>query len=244
MKLQGFKKYLVVLLLLGFSGSSWAVIYELPATLTPPSWVTGVGADIPGTGLFTPGASILTFELFDLGEETPFISGIEFGYYSASDAADRSLEASDLKTIFPANDTANGPKTVTIDPVAQIGFYVKALGITVATEERLNELGTARDRDLGTDFAGVFPVSGVFPPPIPPGTPLIDAYLIGFVYPLPVRLGGGESLIYASAFARPPNLSPIPVPGAIFLWLTGLAGLALFRRSLASNRPVTATAAR
>ena len=101
MKLQGFKKYLVVLLLLGFSGSSWAVIYTLPATLTPPSWVDEVGDDINGTGLFTPGASILTFELFDLGEETPLIPGIEFGYYSASDAADGSLEASDLHNIRP-----------------------------------------------------------------------------------------------------------------------------------------------
>ena len=243
MKLQGFKKYLVVLLLLGFSGSSWAVIYTLPATLTPPSWVDEVGDDINGTGLFTPGASILTFELFDLGEETPLIPGIEFGYYSASDAADGSLEASDLNTIFAHDNSANGPVTVNFGTVAPIGFYVRALSTTVATQERLNALGTARDSDGGTDFAGVFPVTGVFPPPLPDGTPLIDAYLIGFVYPRPFPLVG-ESLIYASAFARPPNLSPIPVPGAIFLWLTGLAGLALFRRSLASNRPVTATAAR
>ena len=88
MKLQGFKKYLFAPLLLGFCGSGWAAPYPIPGTL--PGGIT-VGADIDGNGLFIPGLSLLTFELFDLGEVVSIVPEFEFGYYFASDAVDGSL---------------------------------------------------------------------------------------------------------------------------------------------------------
>jgi len=113
---------------------------------------------------------------------------------------------------------------VTFSIVAPIGFY--ALGPivgTVAIQPTLNE--------GGSDLAAAFPITQD-PNDLAPD----DSYLIAFVYEFPKF---GKRLFYA-AFAG--SLSPIPVPGAIFLWLTGLAGLALFRRRLASGSPVTATA--
>jgi len=101
MKLQGFKKYLFVLLLLGFCGSGWATTYPihpgLPALLPP--GIT-LDEDIDGTGLFDPGNSLLNVEVFDFRARdvgNPFV-GTRFGFYYASDPLN-------LITIFDPNDS-------------------------------------------------------------------------------------------------------------------------------------------
>ena len=235
MKLQGFKKYLLVLLLLGFSGSGWAALYPNP--------FPGIlGDDIDGTGLFIPGDFTLSLEVYDpLELTTAGIFGFEFGFYYGSDPLV-------LTPIFDVLDSSLllGPQTAAVDftsgpdgqvfdldtpslsPVlfdnslgtAPIGFYLSIP--TLAGPIFTQALRNPSDADLSAAY---------------PYLPIPSAYLIGFADPS----SGVIIPLYASLVGP---LNPVPVPGAIFLWLTGLAGLAMFRRRLAAGGPATAAAAR
>jgi hypothetical protein len=239
MKLRKFKEYFAALLLLGYCGSGWAVVYPTPDPL--PMGAT-VGAD-DGSELFALGDSIWTFELLDAGEGLPILE-FEFGYYFGSDAADGTVDT--FYSIFGKNEATN-QKTVNIGSTDPIGFYLQSDAVIVNsqvvapatnlfTQAILNDpLPDANGVDE-TDWAAAYPVLTA-PDPVPVGS-----YLLAFYYPVPQQLGGDGTVIPIYASVAGP--SPIPLPGAIFLWLTGLAGLALFRRSLASGSPVTAIAAR
>lgn len=251
MKAKGLNKLLLAALLLGFCGSSWAVVFPTPDPL-PPNLPPGttLGADIDGNGLFTPVDPLMSLEIFDLAE-APAIpgTGIQFGFYYASDP-------SALIPIFRAVDiTNNRPQIATVNFAAgtviddntntlessftpkneQIGFYILNPAIPsippLFTQAILN--------DSSNDWAAAYPVIGT------PG-----AYLIGFADPTTIDPTTGTNRpAYAALIGPPPPPSPIPIPGAIFLWLTGLAGVALFRRCLARGQsgdcnPGTALAAR
>lgn len=238
MKLQRFKRYLLVLLLLGFCGSGWATLYPLPDPLPPlPPGVT-VGADIDGTGLFDPFNSVLNIEIFDFAEQiTSGRFGTQFGFYYGSDpstlipifdSGDNTFESASVNfgsgIITDPNDIFD---VLTFTPQAgSIGFYTTAPFVGTRF--------TQASENGGVDFSAAYPVFGT----LPNGTPLIDAYLIGFTI-----TPGVISPLYASV-TGPLTPSPIPLPGTFFLLLTGLAGVAQFRRRFAVDKPVAATAAR
>jgi len=249
MNLQRFIKYLPAFLLLGFCGSGQATPYPIPSPL-PPGLPPGIslGADIDGNGLFSLGSPALALEVYDLLDPvgTP---DFEFGFYYGGNS-------SVLTPIFQVNDSAIfGPQSARVSftgPIGQvfdidqnviqgtfdnilgtapIGFYLRLFsagslnGTTIFTQAILN--------DFGQDLAAAYPVIGA------PST-LQNPYLIGFRDPTTTDLVP----IYASVVASSPSPSAVPVPGAILLWLTGLAGLATFRRFLTSSSPALAGAAR
>ena len=231
MELQAFKQYLVALLLLGFCGSGWAVVYPIDSSFLPPG--ATVAAD-DESELFTLGDSVWNFEVLDRSEGLDF--AFEFGYYFPSDP-------STLISIFGKTTPDINQMTVNIGSTDPIGFYLQfdaydPFNIPATTLFTQAGLNTAPPGQTETDWAGAYPVLTA-PAPI-----TTDFYLLAFFYPVPPPLSDNRVIPVYLSVAGPSPISPIPLPGAIFLWMTGLAGVALFRRRLAAGSPVTATAVR
>jgi hypothetical protein len=215
------KLLLLTILLLGFSGNSWAITVPNPNPAL-------FGPDIGGSGLFSHGDRILGFELYDLAEITfGDDSGFEFGFYFASDPTTliSIFETTDNSTSPPIQEAAvffNTGEVVDRDQgilqntfttsSEDIGFFLRhsPSSVLIFTEAVLNPLG-------GEDLAGAFPEIG-----------FLDSFLIGFAVP-----DGGGVTPWAYSLVDPISPSAIPIPGAAGLWLLGIAGLGLFRRRLA-----------
>lgn len=222
MKLNGLKIFSIGFLLLGFSSASWAIPYANPNP--------GVfGDDFDGSGLFTHSDITVSVEAFDLVSTTSGgITGAQFGFYYGADPGT-------LIPIFdfddnppPAPQTAaisfSAGAVVDIDAgnvvqstfdnslgLAPIGFYLQIPAqIPLFTQAVLNP--------GGVDVAGVFPVLGL--------AQTSAIYFYANVGGTPVPIG--------IEIVTP--VSPVPLPGAAGLWLLGLAGLALFRRTCARLR--------
>ena len=207
----------------GYSTASQATVFNSPNPAV-------FGNDIDGTGLFNFGQPTFAVELYDLGDLVVG-SGFEFGFYFDGNWGNRTVifDAADITTGAPThsaeinfatgtvNDLDAGvvQDTFTFQPGAGIGFYLyspQLLGITdpIFTQAILNP--------GGTDLAGTFPLLGQQ-----------FRYLIGF-------FNGNNELLSADLLAPVAPLAPVPVPGALGLWLLGMAGLGLFRRRLKSQQ--------
>lgn len=230
MKPHRFKKYLLVLSLLGFSGSGWAAMFPNPSPGT-------LGNDIDGNGLFYPGDQVLSLELFDLEDLLTAIdpityafTGFDFGFYYAGDVSNRNavFDILDFSVASPQAaliDFGSGTILDLDNPLLSTGFTTQGTDTPIGFYLQLTLLGLplgdaiytqAEENPGDIDLAGVYPVIG---------TP--DAFGIGFAIPLDGN--NPPTLLPLGAYIVGP-VSPVPIPGALGLWLLGLGGLALFRR--------------
>jgi hypothetical protein len=102
MKLQGLNKYLIYIVLVGFSSAIWATPYPNPL----PGILDG---DIDGTGFFNPGDVNTSLEIYDLAEV--FETGYEFGFCFGG--GNQNSDTSLLNAIFGAEDFTNFNPLVT-----------------------------------------------------------------------------------------------------------------------------------
>jgi len=226
MLLKRFRKTVAAVILLLFSSASWGLIIPNPNPAL-------LGDDINGNGLFIPGELTFNIEIFDTLEYFGLL-GSEFGFYYGSnpdllypifEVTDQSPgqwatvnfnsggvlgsifdgDEGTIQSLFPTQGT---------DPV---GFYLELNSVLgkatygddiIYTQANLNP--------LGEDMAAEFPSLGPF-----------DAFLIAFA-DINITNGRQDGLGY---YLVAP-LSEVPVPGALGLWLLGLAGIELFRRKL------------
>jgi hypothetical protein len=182
------------------------------------------GNDIDDSGLFNFGQPTLSVEIFDRGDALALGTGFEFGFYFAGDPGTQIVifDESDVTSGSPSQaaginfalgrvgDLDEGVVQDTFTFVGEpIGFYIKSeqiLGanVPIFTQALLNP--------GQVDYAGTYPVLGQSP----------FTYLIAFI--------SQQNLLLSASIVGP--IAPVPLPGALGLWMLGLAGLALFRRRL------------
>jgi len=210
--------------------SSFLMLMALPlksrADLIPNPDPSTLADDIQGSGYFAPADEVYFQESLDIGPLLFGLPGSEFGFFFAGTDITDPLN---LIPIFDASDAGSQNRLARVDfttgsvidldegnvvqntftGMGNIGFYFSLDPIsgvpTLFSDPFLNS---------GLDVVGTY---ATLEPPV-------NEFLIAFQYP--DGSGGYDSLLFESVS----GIAPVPLPGTLLLFCSGLAGVAWYSR--------------
>ena len=209
--------------------SSFLMLIALPiksrADFIPNPDPDNLADDIQGSGYFAHADQVYFQEFFDIGPALG-LQGSEFGFFFAGTDITDPLN---LIPIFDSSDIGSQNR------LAQVDF-------AVGNVHDLDEGNVIQNTFTGTGNIGFYfsldPLSGVptlFSDPLlnsdldvvgtyPSLDPPTNEFLIAFQYP--DGTGGYDSLLFEGVS----GIEPVPLPGTLLLFCSGLAGVAWYSR--------------
>ncbi len=210
--------------------SSFLILMALPiksrADLIPNPDPSTLADDIQGSGYFAPADEVYFQESLDIGPLLFGLPGSEFGFFFAgTDITD----PNNLIPIFDASDIGSQNRMAMVDfttgnvidldegnvlqntftGMGNIGFYFSLAPISGA-----QTLYSDPSLNIDGDVVGTYPTLD------PPS----NEFLIAFQYP--DGSGGYDSLLFEAVT----GIAPVPLPGTLLLFCSGLAGVAWYSR--------------